>query len=141
MSFGLNAYAVSGIPRTRLMPMMTGHEYPMLYLGRNSDGRLPFQSQTDLLVQQEFRLAGSRRLQVSMNVENLYNEANVIDYFATEAAAGASVDLSERLFYLKQTPPIQTLKAQQNVPADPRFLMDSRWQAPIAARVGVKLIF
>jgi hypothetical protein len=141
MSVGLNGYVATGIPRTREMPVVWGHEYPLQYLGRVSDGRLPFVSQTDLLVQQEFALAGGRRLLVSLNVLNLYNEENVVNYFATEAARGASVALDARQFFLKQTPPIAELKARQDVPTDPRFLMDSRWQAPLAARFGVKFAF
>ena len=39
-----------------------------------SDGRTPTFSQTDLLLQHEFRFTGRRGLQVSFNILNLFNQ-------------------------------------------------------------------
>jgi len=47
---------------------------------------------------------------------------------------------NEALFYSgAQT--LASLIASQNIVKDPRFLMDSGFQAPIAARIGVKFLF
>ena len=40
MSFGLNGYFASGIPRTREMAAVSPNNFPVQYLGRLSDGRL-----------------------------------------------------------------------------------------------------
>jgi len=141
LAAGLNQYVYSGIPRTRELAWNPSSQYPIQYLGRASDGRLSPFSQTDLLLQQEFRFAGDRRIQLSLNVLNLFNQKNPINYFATENASGTSINFDETQFYLGQTPDFQTLKAQQGVPTDPRFLRDSAWQVPINARFGVKFLF
>ena len=98
-------------------------------------------SQTDFLLQQEFKLGDARRIQVSLNVLNLFNEENPINYWYTELPGGTGIVLNETEFYLKQTPAFETLKAAQGVGTDPRFLQDSVWQTPIDARFGVKFIF
>ena len=48
-SLGLNQYVASGVPITRDIAIVTGHSYPVQYLGRGSDGRTDVFSQTDLL--------------------------------------------------------------------------------------------
>ena len=48
LSAGLNWFGASGLPRSREMGFITGSNFPVNYLGRNSDGRLPFYSQADL---------------------------------------------------------------------------------------------
>ena len=58
-SVGVSWFGASGIPRTREAAFIPGNEFPVMYLGRNSDGRLPFFSQLDLYAQQEF--ASARR--------------------------------------------------------------------------------
>ena len=141
MSFGANAYFASGIPRTREMAAVSPNNFPVQYLGRLSDGRLDTYSQTDFLLQQEFKLGASRRIQLSLNVLNLFNEENPINYWFTELPGGAGIVLDETAYYLKQTPDFATIKAAQGVGTDPRFLMDSAWQTPINARFGVKFIF
>jgi hypothetical protein len=141
MSVGADTYAASGIPRTRELAYTTSSAFPIQYLGRGSDGRLDMYSYTNLQVQQEFKLGGAKRMQVGLNVTNLFNEENPINYHFTENASGTAINFDEGAFYAKQTADFATLKAAQGVPTDPRFLRDSSWQAPISARVSVKFIF
>lgn len=140
LTLGVYQNVSSGIPRTRELAWNPSSQYPLQYLGRASDGRIATYTQTDLLVQQEFALAG-KRIQISLNVLNLFNQKNPVNYFATENAGGTSINFNERAFYLGQTPDFQTLKAQQGVPTDPRFLQDNAWQTPLNARIGVKFLF
>lgn len=140
-SFGLNGYFASGIPRTRELAYTTSSAYPIQYLGRNSDGRLEMYSQTDFLVQQEFKLGATKRVQLSLNVLNVFNEANATNYWQTENRAGQAINFSETAFYLHQTQSFSTMKSAQGVATDPRFLQTTAWQTPINARVGVKFIF
>ena len=57
-SVGVNQYVASGVPGPRGIGVYPGNNLRVKYLGRMSDGRTPTFSQTDLLLQHEFRLAG-----------------------------------------------------------------------------------
>ena len=57
-----------------------------MHLGRLSDGRTPTFSQTDFYAQHDFRLGGDRRIQVSLNVLNLFDQDSVTDRWKTELA-------------------------------------------------------
>ena len=82
-AFGLNQYFASGLPVTREIGIYPGNNLPVQYLGRMSDGRTPTFSQTDLLVQHEFGVGGNRRLQLSLNVLNLFNQDTATGRFST----------------------------------------------------------
>lgn len=55
-SVALKAYVASGTPITRAVWVIPPHNYPVNYLGRQSDGRTPTRTQIDVLVQHEIRL-------------------------------------------------------------------------------------
>jgi hypothetical protein len=143
-SFGVNQFVGSGLPVSRELGVYPGNNLPVQYLGRMSDGRTPTLSQTDLLVQHEFRFMGTRALQVSFNVLNLFNQDTAISRHSTYHKVNGVTPLgpsgTEAEFYSGQLS-LADLIAPQGVEQDPRFLMDSAFQAPIQARVGVKFIF
>ena len=139
-SFGLNYYISSGVPVTREIGIYPPNNLPVQYLGRLSDGRTDIFSQTDLYVQHEFRVAGDRRLQVSLNVLNLFDQDASIGKWSTyQFPDGVNIP-DEALFYSGQLD-FDQLIAEQGVQQDPRFLKDSWYQFPISARIGVKFIF
>ena len=143
-SIGVNQFIGSGLPVSREIGTFGTNNLPVNYLGRMSDGRTPTFSQTDLLVQQTFRIGGSRQFQVSLNVLNLFNQDVAISRFSTEHRVNG-VTPDQELFYTGQ----QTLESliAARVAADPtgfrdpRFLMDNAFQIPLQARFGVKFIF
>ena len=61
-SVGASWFGASGIPRTREAAFIPGNAFPVMYLGRNSDGRLPFFSQLDLYAQHLLRFGSKVRL-------------------------------------------------------------------------------
>ena len=138
-SIGLNQYIASGLPVSRELGIYPTSNLPVNYLGRNSDGRTPTFSQTDLLLQHEFRFMGSRALQLSLNVLNLFNQDTAVSKFSTYQKANGVVP-DEDLFYSGQQTLAQLI-TEQGVVQDPRFLMNNAFQAPIAARFGVKFLF
>jgi hypothetical protein len=138
-SVGASWFGASGIPRTREAAFISGNAFPVMYLGRNSDGRLPFFSQLDLYAQQEFRIGSKVRLTLNANVINLLNQDTETNYFPTELFTGQAVKVAETDFY--QGIDTQALIAQQKLVGDARFLMDSGYQAPRSMRLGVKLGF
>jgi hypothetical protein len=138
-SLGVNQYAASGLPVSRELGIYPGNNLPVQYLGRGSDGRTPTFSQTDFLIQHEFKLAGARAVQVSFNVLNLFNQDTAIAKYSTYHKTNGVIP-DEVLFYQGQQT-LEQLITSQNVVRDPRFLMDNGFQTPLQARFGVKLIF
>jgi hypothetical protein len=120
----------------------------MFYMGRGSDGRLPAYSQTDLVAQHEFRLGGNRRLQLSLNILNLFDQRIATNFWPTENASGKYINFDEPAFYAHRVD-VAALKATTpGWKADPRFMIEGAtvsttpgYQMPIQARVGVKLLF
>ena len=96
-------------------------------------------SQTDLFVQHEVRFGGTRALQVSLNVLNLFNQDTAISKASTYQYTGG-VRPDEAAFYAGQQT-LASLITSQGVIQSPAFLMNNGFQAPIAARVGVKFLF
>ena len=147
-SLGMNVYAASGIPKTREIAAITGSAYPMFYMGRGSDGRMPTYSQIDLNAQHEFKLGSRYRLQVSVNVLNLFDQRVATNYWATENANGKYVNFDEPAFYA-HTLDVATLKTTTpGWKADPRFMQEGAsiapapgYQAPRQVRLGVKFLF
>jgi outer membrane receptor for ferrienterochelin and colicin len=70
-TLGLNFYASSGTPLSEEWSNLGIPFYPF---GRGNLGRTPSFNQTDLYLQQEFKLGGRQRVQVSMNVSNLFDQ-------------------------------------------------------------------
>jgi hypothetical protein len=138
-SVGVNQYVASGLPVSREIGIFAGNNLPVNYLGRMSDGRTPTYSQTDFLVQHSFRFAGTRSLQLSFNVLNLFNQDTAVAKFSTYHKTNGP-NPNDALFYAG-TQTLAGLIASQNIAQDPRFLMDNRFQAPIQARFGVKFLF
>ena len=116
-----------------------GNAFPVPYLGRNSDGRTPVFSQTNLLLTHELRLGRGNRLQLTMDVQNLFDQDAASNRFPTELAAGQAIDVSEEEFYNGVN--TQQLIQDQHLVRDARFLMNSAFQEPRSIRFGVKFIF
>ena len=141
-SVGINQYASSGVPVSREIRVLPGSNYPMNYAGRLTDGRTDAFLQTDLQVAHEFRV-GSNALQVSLNVLNLFNQDAAEGKHQTMFQSGA-VSFTEADFFAGNVDfdaAIASQVASGAIVLDPRFLMDNNFQAPIAARLGVKFIF
>ena len=139
-AIGLNQYVASGIPITREAAVYPSSQFPVQYLGRGSDGRTDVLSQTDLYVQHEFKAFGDRRIQVSLNVLNLFDQKAAAGVYVLQTAAGVGLNIDEPAFFAGQLN-FQQLLTAQNATIDPRFLQANSFQTPIAARVGVKFIF
>jgi hypothetical protein len=138
-SVGANFYASSGIPVTREISVIPPNNFPMQYLGRGSDGRMPVYSQTDIFVQHEFKMGGSKRLQLSLNVINLFNQKTATNRSITYNDANG-VLFDEASFYANGVN-MQQLIQQQGIVQNPLFLKDSGYQGQLAGRFGVKFLF
>ena len=138
-SVGVNQYVASGLPVTREIGIYPPNNLPVQYLGRGSDGRTPMFSQTDFLVQHGFKVGGSREVQISLNVLNLLNQDTAVAKFSTyQKTNGVTPD--EALFYSGRQSLASLITSERTI-IDPRFLMNDRFQAPLQARIGLKLLF
>ena len=139
-SFGANFYMSSGVPVTREIGIYPPNNLPVQYKGRESDGRTDAYSQTDVYVQHDFPVGGQRRMQVSLNVLNLFDQKAAIGKWSTYQLADGINLPDESVFYSGGYSFDQLIQSQRVV-QDPRFLKESWYQFPINARVGVKFIF
>jgi len=137
-SVGLNEYIASGLPVTREVAVIPGSNFPMMYLGRGSDGRMPMYSRTDLSVQHAFKFAGSRQLHLELNVDNVLNQRVAVARFSTLNRPGEAVGFSETAFYLGQ---VNVSNLVGTLTPDARFLKDRDFQGGRSARVGVRFLF
>lgn len=135
----------SGVPVTREASSISGNGFPIQYLGRASDGRTDPLSQTDLFLQHEFKIGGVRRIQVNVNVTNLFNQDTEINRFFRQIAAssGASVDFNDADFFAGRVNFEREIAAlgDPRIYIDPRFLKSDAFQAAREVRFGVKFLF
>jgi hypothetical protein len=90
-------------------------------------------------VQHEIKVGGNRALQVSLNVINLFDQSAAIGKWQTyHLLNGINFDRED--FLAGRVNFDQEIR-NQGVTQDPRFLQDSWYQFPIAARFGIKYIF
>ena len=140
LSAGANWYAASGIPLSREVAVIPPNNFPIQYLGRESDGRTPFFNQLDFYLQQEFKLNDRLRLALSVNTINVFNQKTATNYFPTELQSGQGVNFSEEDFYAGNVN-IPGIISSLNIPKDPRFLLDNGYQTQRSMRFGVSLQF
>jgi outer membrane receptor protein involved in Fe transport len=138
---GANEYIMSGTPITRNAAVIAGHNYPLYYLGRGSDGRTPALSQTDFYVQHEIKVGGNRRLIVLANVLNLFDQRAVTDRWPNLRRTGTSLSFDENAFYAGKVNVQSLIDAGAYASPDARFLQDFRYQDALQARFGVKFLF
>ena len=139
-SIGANEYIASGLPVSREIGIYPTSNLPVQYLGRGSDGRTPMFSQTDMFIQHSFKMAGGRSFQISLNVLNLLNQDTSVGKYSTYQKVNGVNIASEPNFFAGKETLAQNI-IDQKVVKDPRFLMDNAFQAPLAARFGVKFLF
>jgi hypothetical protein len=147
-SLGVNQIAVSGTPISRQVPIIPPDSYPIRYRGRNSEGRTPFLTQTDLLVQHAFKVGGGREIQLQANILNVFDQ-RIANNKVSTIRRGGGIPLgagyyTEAEFYagkLNFDDLIAKAVAAGNMTLNPQFGMANGYQAPIAARFGVKFTF
>lgn len=126
----------SGIPISRVTNIQSST--PVFFDGRETDGRTPVFSQTDLQVQQDIRLPGNRRAQVLVNVLNLFDQDTTLDVFRNLTRDNVPM-LDEEFFGGFDIE--QVLAARPNIRRDPRFLQASAFQGARSIRIGVRFSF
>ena len=136
-------YGGSGTPISRTVSSI--NFIPIFVDGRGSLGRTPFLSQTDLLVSQDIRMGGSRRLRLEANVLNLFNQQTARSIFGSvnrPRRTSSNIDLHTTNLangydynaLIAATPDGANAR-------DPRYQMEDLFNPGLQGRLSVKFIF
>ena len=136
-----NFYVASGTP---LQTQGSNLGIPFYPYGRGDLGRTPVYSQTDLYLQHEFRLGNDQRIQLQMNVNNLFDQKTVVSRDLTPYVTGLNLD--DTAFFSGFDTKAEVAKA--GILSDPAHTFDggygagaSGFQGKRQIRFGVKYIF
>jgi hypothetical protein len=135
---GVRFFAESGIPISHVTNIESST--PVFYDGRETDGRTPIYTQTDLLVTQALRLPGSnKRFNVSLNVQNLFDQDGTLDVFRNTTRD--TIPLSSAEFLTNGFDFESFMATHPTIRRDPRFLQASSFQGPRNFRVSASFSF
>ena len=134
---GLYWFAESGTP---LQTEMREKGIPFYPFGRNDLGRTAALTRTDLLIQHNFRLLGNHRINVGLNIENLFDHDTVTRVF--QVVNRDTFNVSDQVFFSGTFDPIALQAANPNTyRPDPRFNLADQWQQRREMRLQVRYTF
>lgn len=133
---GANQYVASGTPVLRAFWKTNA----IFYGGDLSEGRTPTLSQTDLSARYEFKLPGSQRLQLALNVLNLFDQRTETAKYFTINKTSTGVNFTDPEFFNGQLDVEQRIQ-ERNLQYDPRFLKSWFWQNERTATVSARFVF
>lgn len=122
---------------TPLTTQMSEKNIPFFPYGRGDLGRTPVYTQTDVVLQHDFRL-GSRRINANVNVTNLFDQDTATGYNTTPYRD--SFNISDAAFFAGFDP-VALKAATPSIRVDPRFRQPSAFQARRVIRFNVKYSF
>ncbi len=115
---GLNWYIRSGALFSKYISYQ-GYAW-VFYEGRGSLGRTPVEQAADLLVQHDFKLGGNRRLNVNLNVANLFDNDVAISIWDVPFRNALTRSPLES-FFVPGFDPVAVVAATPSIRLDPRF--------------------
>jgi hypothetical protein len=136
---GLNSVWQSGTP---VGGLLNWRNYPVFISTRDSLGRTDFMSRYDLYVQHDFRLPRGHRLNVNLNVDNLFDQKAVVDYNQTKYRN--SVQRPDSVFFAGfdvDQLANEIRAAGSNMRLNPIFGLPYSYQSRRAIRLGAKYTF
>jgi Carboxypeptidase regulatory-like domain/TonB dependent receptor len=135
---GLNFYARSGALFSKQLSYQ-GYS-PTFYQGRGTLDRTPVEQAVALLVQHDIRLGGNRRLNLSLNVENLFDSDVATAIFANPYRDRLTLSPIESFFNGFDTEAIAAANPAVYRP-DARYRMDSSFLGRRDIRLGASFRF
>ncbi|HUX07256.1 MAG TPA: TonB-dependent receptor [Acidobacteriota bacterium] len=141
LTFGLFQTIQDGNPITTQFPLNAFDSY-MPY-NRGDKGRYPIWTQTDLYSEWDFDLAGLKA-QVNLNVTNLFDQDTVWRKHTGLSREEVRVQDETLLQMYQSGTPVdisQLYEPYHTGRYDPRYMMDSHFQAPRTICLGLKLAF
>jgi outer membrane receptor protein involved in Fe transport len=136
-SVGLYQLLESGTPQ---QTQMSEKGIPFYPFGRNNLGRTPTFYRTDLLIQHDVRLFGDHRVNVGLNVENLFDHDIVTRNFTTQFRD--TFNVTDQAFFSGTFDPLALQAAAPNTyRPDPRYLLPDQWMDRRQLRLQVRYSF
>jgi hypothetical protein len=134
---GVGVYwiAQSGTPE---QTQMSEKGIPFYPFGRGDLGRTPTYQQTDLVVQHTFAF-GNQRVNIGLNVLNLFDSDTVTRRFATRFRDGFNV--TDQQFFAGFDPLAIAAATPASYRPDPRFLLPDQYQSRRTMRVNLNFMF
>jgi outer membrane receptor protein involved in Fe transport len=137
--FNLNAgiffYGASGTPQTTQTNI--AGSVPVFYKGRGDLGRTDTLTQTDLYLTYDIKAGGSKRVQISANVTNVFDQDAVTGIFPTRYLD--RIVISNPAFFAGFD--AEALGTAQARRPDPRYGQPFLYQYPREIRLGLKFMF
>ena len=112
---------------------------PVYNLGRGNLGRSPTYSQLDMQVQHGFRLPGHTRVDLSANINNLFDQDTITNINNTPYRDAIPVSATSGFFNGFDGDAVAA--ANTAIRKDPRFRQGSTFQAPRTMRLMAKFSF
>jgi len=146
MTFGVNAFAMSGTPKTLEFELnnIQGYypigrfKYDDPDTGELIEGeRNPLYWRVDLYAEYNLKLTDRYVVQLNLNVMNLFNTHIALRHWHLINQEDVYIDDEEIL----ATYDYRNVIKDHNVLGDPRYMKEWTYQAPISARIGIKFIF
>jgi len=134
---GLNYYARTGALFSKQLSYQ-GYS-PTFYEGRGSLGRTPVEQAADLLVQHDFHLGGGRRLNLNVNVFNLFDNDVATAIFASPYRDRITFSPIESFFNGFDTEAVAA--ANPAIRPDARYRQASSFLDRREIRVGARITF
>jgi hypothetical protein len=131
---GVGFMALSGTPWGSVI---TESGQPYFPYGREDLGRTPVLTRTDLLLQQEFRLAGKARVSVGLNAINLFDQDTATNLYPRPYRD--SMNISNAQFFGGFDP--KAVAAQLSMRPDARYDMASGYLARRVVRLQARFSF
>jgi hypothetical protein len=113
---------------------------PFYPFGRNNLGRTPALYRTDLLLQHDVPLTGRHRVNVGLNIENLFDHDIVTRNFST--AYRDTFNVSDQAFFSGTFDPVaMQAAAPATYRPDPRYLLADQWMSRRQVRLQLRYSF
>jgi hypothetical protein len=141
-NIGMYFQASSGLPQQQ---QVTVFSVPVFNLGRNSMGRTPAFTQTDLNLQQDVKVFGRTKFTLEANILNLFDQKIATNLLNTPYRDAISVSTEQffsgfdvaALVNARNTDSITT----NNIRLDPRFGLASAYQGSRSIRLSARFRF
>lgn len=133
---GGDYFLASGTPQGSTI---TYKSVPVFDSGRISMGRTPVFSNTNLFLQHDIRLPGHSRLNVGLNINNLFDQ-DIVTRYATARYRDQISGLTDAQFF-QGFDLASHVAARPSIRADPRFGLADQYQGARTFRVQAKVIF
>ncbi len=130
-TIGADYFLASGTPQSSTF---TFKSVPVYDHGRNNMGRTPVYSNTNLFLQHDVRLPGRSRLNIGLNITNLFDQDTVTRYFTTRYRDQIS-GLTDAQFF-QGFDSAALVASRSSIRPDPRFGQPDQYQVAHVPRAG-----